>query len=47
MGKLIQKLEDAGEEVSPEVLVRVSPLAQTHIIPHGTCHFDYLKPSLK
>ena len=38
--QIIETLRLTGEEVEVEDLKRISPLAQAHIIPNGTYHFD-------
>jgi hypothetical protein len=40
MGEVVARLRAAGETVSDEDLVRISPLAYAYVIPNGTCVFD-------
>jgi Tn3 transposase DDE domain-containing protein len=40
MGEIVARLRAAGEAVSEEDLVRISPPAYAHVIPNGTYGFD-------
>ena len=38
--EIIEKLRLTGADVDAEDLKHISPLAQAHVIPNGTYHFD-------
>jgi TnpA family transposase len=42
--RIIEQLRHADENVEPEDLVRISPLAHAHVIPNGTYHFSHEPP---
>ena len=42
--RIIEQLRHADENVEPEDLARISPLAHAHVIPNGTCHFSHEPP---
>ena len=40
IAEIVAALERGGQRVPREHLARISPLANAHVIPSGTYHFD-------